>query len=720
MDEGNSSYHFKPKAPDSWAVKTYDRNGKSIRLIKLKPWQLDAYLTLRDSPFALLRAFCGSGKTILARAIAVYKILTTGKRQVFCVPTNDIGNDGFASYFDIEIPVGKQNKVLQCDAPLNFCSPRASSKIEELIDILCKDPVLDDLADENRILSSMQIVVTHQCLTLAIRKISGDPKMLAKFIRNNTFWIDEGHHIKGHDESKEEKMTMNLLGKFVNKILESKGEGVELFAMTATPYRGDYSRLFSSNQLKDFAAYSLDFLKHFPTLGIESVDMGLEEYSDANDMARRVGQNIGLEIERRHIVFVPPTGRKWRRKKSDVNILFNEIYKVIMQKTGCDLGTAKSCVLDLVTENTQDANQKLLRAEPKSGDNRPSRFKVVVACMLCREGSDWCPADRLHNTSMEDSPPVIFQTNGRLFRHFPDKKRVRIRYYVEKFRTITVGKREFVSDRVNYVLHYMLMDDMLNPIMVRIPPFIPVKKKKKKEDEKSKRKYTTLEEVFSHQYQEMKRFLLTSMADADLKEDAVNQVISLTMQKYLPANRKFTKGQATQIRLALKAFLLRSRSDKLRNMGIDVSFIRKNGFDSIVERNGIGGNIYTNKLNYAQLKSFHETSKKMRFTEEQRKKISEGIRAVVSKQLPGKSKTSQEYLAALDSTIREFSRIQNAYTEASRTKEFSPEGISKMVKRPVAHINKMIAMFNKFCMSKEIKFNFRKDSKLANILERVA
>lgn len=716
MDDGNSSYRFKPKNPDNWAVKTHERDGKSVRQIKLKPWQLEAYLTLRDSPFALLRAFCGSGKTILARAIAVYKIITTGKRQVFCVPTNDIGNDGFASYFDIEIPFGKRNKVLKCDAPFNFCSPRSSSKINELIRILCSNPVLDDLADKDRILSSMQIVVTHQCLTLAIRKISGNPKMLAKFIKNNTFWIDEGHHIKGHDESKEEKLTMNLLGKFVNKILDSKDHGVELFAMTATPYRGDYSRLFSASQLDDFATYSLDFLKHFPTLGIESVDMSLEEYSDAHDMARRVAWNIGEEPDRRHIVFVPPTGRKWRRKKNDVNILFDEIYKIIMQKTGCDLEASKSCVLDLVTENTQAANQKLLRAEPKSGDNRPSRFRVVVACMLCREGSDWCPADRLHNTSMEDSPPVIFQTNGRLFRHFPGKKQVKIRYYMEKFKTIALGKREFVSDRVNYVLHYMLMDDMLNPIMVNVPPFV----RQKKKDDKPKGKRTTLEEIFSHQYQEMKRFLLTSMADADLKEDAVNQVISLTMQKYLPSNRKFTKGHATQIRLALKAFLLRSRSDKLRNMGVDVSFIRKNGFDSIVERTGIGGNIYTNKLNYAQLKRFHETSKKMRFTEEQRKKISEGIRALVSKQMPGKSKTSQEYLTALDSTIREFSRIQNAYTEVSRTKDFSPEGISKMVKRPVAHIKNMIAMFNKFCMASEIKFNFRKDSKLANILERVA
>lgn len=718
MQEGNSSYSFKPKAPDNWSVKTYDRNGKKVSLIRLKPWQLEAHMLLRGALFGFLRAFCGSGKTIVARSIAAYKIIATGKRQVFCVPRNDIGNDGFAAYFDIEVPGRRGSMILRCDAPLNFCSDRSDSKIDELVRILCRDPVVDDCAGKDRVLSSMQIVITHQCLTLAIKKIKKNPRMFKRFIRNNTFWIDEGHHIKGHDESDDEKATMNLLGKFANDVLAGRQEGVELFAMTATPYRGDYSRLFSAKQLDGFVTYSLDFLDHFPTLGIENIDMELEEYSDIDDVIGKVCKNIGEELDNKHFVFVPPTGRKWRKNKKDVEKMFDAIYRTIMEKTGCDLEAAKSRVLDLVTENTQKFNDGLLRREPKCDDEHPSRFTVVVACMKCREGSDWCPGDRIHNTSMEDSPPLNFQTNGRLFRRFPGKKHIKIRYYVERFRPISVGKREFVSDRVNYILHYMLMDDLLNPIMVDIPPFVPAGKKEKNSG--GGRSRTTLEEIFSHQYQAMKKYLLNGLAELEeFNEESVDQLISHVMQEHLPENRKFTKGQASKIRMALKAFILRCRSGKLRKEGVDVSFIRKNGFDSIVERNGISGNMFTSGLTFKELKRFRETVKKMYFTEEQRNKIAEGIRTITLKKFDPQ-KDLQQYLNALYSNIKDFDNIRKAYKKCSETKDFSPEAVARIIKKPVEQIKKMIALFNRFCMGKEVMFNFRKDSKLALIVEKVA
>lgn len=709
MDAGSSSYRFEPKSPENWSVKTVNRNGRPVRQIRLRAWQLEAHMILRDAGNGILRAFCGAGKTMLARSIGAYKIVSSKKRQVFCVPKNDIGNDGFASSFDIEIPWGLGgNRNLNVEAPINFCSPEASSKIEELVRLLCQPPVEDDCAKKDIVSSSMQIVITHQLLTLAIKIISKDSEKLANFIKNNTFWVDECHHIKGHDDSQEEKVAMNLLGKFTNQILDSNGKGVELFAMTATPYRGDYSKLFSPKQMKKFASYSLDFLEYFPTLGIEQVDIEMEEYSNIEDVANRVARNIGKEFGKRHLVFVPPTKRKWRRKKGDVDRLFKAIYEVIMRKTGCDLETAKSQVLDLVTESTQAANQKLLRQEPKSGDSHPSRFRVVVACMLCREGSDWCPADRIHNTSMEDSAPLNFQTNGRLFRQYPDKKHVVIRYYVKKFKTILKGKREFISDRVNYILHYMLMDDLFRPIMVNVPPFSPVTKEAKS----TNKGRSTLEQVFGPQYQDMKLFLLTSMADADFTEEAVDHAISRAMEKYLP-RKTLKKEHKTQIRMALKAFLLRCRSKDLRSSGVDVSFIRENGFDSVVESNGIGGNMFTSNLSLEELKRFRETVKNVTYTEEQTIRIAEGIKSMVSKMMPDAVEYSQEHLRAIKAAIKEYEKIQEAYRKSSETKEYSPEGVAKIAKMPVAHVKKMIGLYNRFCMPKEIKFNFRKDSQLA-------
>lgn len=710
MDAGISTYRFKPKSPEKWSTKTVRRGDRQVRLIKLKPWQILAFMALKGAALGLLRAFCGSGKTIAARSIAAYKALVTGKRQVFCVPKNDIGNDGFASYFDIEIPwKWGRKRVVYCDAPRNFCSPRSSSKIKELINILCQDPFKDDCAGKNHVLSSMQIVVTHQCLTLAIRKISRDPKALAKFLKNNTFWIDEGHHIKGHDGTDLAKASMNLLGKFVNGILDDRRHGAELFVMTATPYRGDYSRLFSADQIKDFTSYSLDFLDHFPTLGIEKVDIKLEEYKGIKDAVQRVARNIGLEVDRHHLVFVPPTSRKWRRNGADVDRLFQAIYAEIMRKTGCDLETAKSRVLDLVTKSTQAANMKLLKAEPKSGDSHPSRFNVVVACMMCREGSDWCPADRIHNTSMEHSPPLNFQTNGRLFRSFPGKKEVLIRYYVQEFRTMSVGKREFVADRVNYILHYMLMDDMFNPIMVNIPPFRP----KDAQRGSSRRGRSTLEDIFHPNYQEMKDFLLTRMAEVDFTEAGVDQVISMTMESYLPRDRRFTRGQKTQIRMALKAFLLRCRSSDLRNKGVDVSFIRKHGFDKVVEERGIEGNMYTSSLKESDLRKFRETVDELVWTEEQRGKICEGLRKIAERQYGKRDDRDQGYLETLHALSKEFDKIHTAYKDASKTKSFTAESVAKTVKKPIDHVERMVGFFNKFCLEKSIQFNFKKDSALA-------
>ena len=505
----SSSYKFTPKAPDNWLSKKYKRSDRDVNKIFLKSWQNEAHITLRDASLGFLKAFCGSGKTIAARSIAAYKSCKHGKMQIFSVPKNDIGNDGFASYFEMDIPWGNGKKSLICASPSNFCNYKVVRKIDELIDLMLGyvPKKGKDFIDKD-----MHIVCTHQCLMFAFREIKErakkDPSIKKKFIANKTFWIDEGHHIKGH-ETKQEKEQMNLLGKFANFVLDNLNANVELFVMTATPFRGDYSKLFSKDQMNNFALYNLDFLDHFPTLGIKDVEIEFEEYVDQEEVFEKVSENIAEELDKKHFVFVPPAKRKWRRDKRDVQKLFDAIYNVIMRDLKVDLPTAKSLVLDLVTENTQNHNDKLLRQEPKNGQNKESKYIVVVCCMKCREGSDWCPADRLHNTSMETSPPLNFQTNGRLFRAFSKKEIVKIRYYVEKFKSVLKSRREFISDRVNAMLHYMLMDDLLSPILVDIPVFVP-SSPKSGSDSNIKRKYTTLEDIFGATYQDVKKYLLKS------------------------------------------------------------------------------------------------------------------------------------------------------------------------------------------------------------------
>jgi len=729
-----SSYVFKPKAPDNWATKQYKRSDRIITKIALKRWQTEAHLRLRDAACGFLKAFCGSGKTIAARSIAAYKVYKHNKTQVFVVPKNDIGNDGFAGFCDLEIPFGKNKKVLSCDTPTNFCDFKtvAGAKTDELIDLMLASYKDDDAKTENQILSARQIVCTHQCLVLAFRKIKEkakkDPSILKKFIANKTFWIDEGHHIKGY-ETKEDKELMNLLGRFVHFILDNKKDtNTELFVMTATPYRGDYSNLFHPEEMDNFELYSLDFLDHFPTLGIKNVDIEFEEYSKQEDVFEKVASNIAKEINNKHFVFVPPTGRKWRKKREDVDKLFNAIYRCIMKTKNVTFEVAKSMVLDLVTEHTQDFNDKLLRQEPKSGQTHKSKYTVVVCCMKCREGSDWCPADRLHNTSMETSPPLNFQTNGRLFRHFPGKDSVKITYYVEKFKSLSKSKREFVSDRLNAMLMYMLMDDLLNPIMVDIPSFIPNAKSPKNP---IKRKYTTLEDIFHPNYQNAKKFLLKTMEEVvDFNENNIESAINKTINKFLPSKDTYTKKQINEVKFALKTFLLRTRSGFLRRKGIDISYVRKNGFDKIVEKHSLHKNLYTCSLDQKDLKNFRDTIKELSWTSEQTAQIAEGIRKEVVKE-SGVDIDSRnlkgEWILKTKEQANIFFRIKNElelfhenYKNLSKNNRLSVVSMAKSLMLPKEYVQKRINDFNKF-MPKGYEF-FKSDSKLANkvFLERKA
>jgi rubrerythrin len=401
--------------------------------------------------------------------------------------------------------------------------------------------------------------------------------------------------------------------------------------MTATPYRADHGCIVSEEQAASFTTYSLDFLRHFNTLGINKVDMNLEEYKNKSDLFNRLADNLRKEIKtNKHFVFVPPTGKKWRAKKEDVYTLFDIIYTVVMQEYNVTFEVAKSMVLDLVTERTQRRNDKLLRQEPKSGQSHASKYAVVVACMKCREGSDWCPGDRLHNTSMEKSPPLNFQTNGRLFRQFPGKDNVKIYYYVKEFLTQNKTKREFVSDTVNAMLYYMLMDDLFNPIMVEIPHFAPKNKNEKVSKKKSK---TTLADHFGLNYFEAKRVLLKSFEDCSLNDQNAERIISKVINKYLPNKDSYDKKHITEIKNAWKVFLIRVASKNMRDKSVDISYVRKNGFDTIVEKEGISGNIFTSHLTPAEMQRFRQISRLKKWDNETLDKEIEYLFKFAEKQL---------------------------------------------------------------------------------------
>jgi hypothetical protein len=702
----NKPYKQKPETPHNWQTKKIRRSELKVDTIVLKPWQAEAFMDLSEASKGFIQAFCGSGKTIAARAIGAYKAYEHGKTIVYCVPQNDIGKDGFSGFHNMEIPYKGGKKILSCESPNNFCNfttSISSGKINELINLMLNTTKYN--TKDNKVPSMMQIVCTHQCLTLAIKKIKKmakkDPEIFRKFIANKVFFIDEGHHVNGEDKNK------NLLGEFVHDLLDNTDTGAEIFLMTATPYRTDCSVLIDPEKMKDFIVYSLDFLRHFKTLGINTVCMNFEEYSSPKQLFKTVAENIAREINRRHFVFVPRTRNKWRRKKEDVYKLLNEIYQAIMKKLKVDLATAKSLVLDLVTENTQSANDKLLKKEPKNGQAHPSKYIVVVSCMKCREGSDWCPADRLHNTAVEDAPPLAFQTNGRLFRQFTGKDNVKITYYIAKFVVKNKTKREFVSDRVNWMLYYMLVDDLFNPILVDVPSFIEDKTTKSKHN---KRKRNTLQGVFGHNYYEARKTLLERFEDCNLNDQNSDRIILSVINYYLPNREKYSKKQITEIKCALRVFLLRSVSKKLREEGVDISYIRKNGFDSIIEKQNIGGNIFTSSLSIKDMTSFRQLCKLKSWDDETLNKknyylidFAENIlgrKVLKSRILKNTEDPDYEALSVIKTEHKNFKSFNDEINNISKQKEiFSVEEIVSSLKISEDEFKSRISRWKEFLPS---------------------
>ena len=212
----------------------------------------------------------------------------------------------------------------------------------------------------------------------------------------------------------------------------------------------------------------------------------------------------------------------------------------------------------------------------------------------------------------------------------------------------------------------------------------------------------------------MKSDLLKSIAEVSFTEKAVDQVISFMIEKHLPNRETFSRTEIEEIRMGLKAFLLRARSSELRSMGVDISFIRKRGFDVVVKENNLFGNMFTCDLDEKDLKRFNELVKKQPFTEEQIKFVVEGIQSIVSDELGEEFDDKKEkHVRLVQSKVDFFIKLQNVYNRSSGTKNYSLKGISQILKEPVDYVEEAIKTFNSYCLPENMKFDFSDNSLLA-------
>jgi hypothetical protein len=394
----------------------------------------------------LIQAPGGSGKSLTQVVLAQADIEACGNKQLILVPRNHIHHT-FWSGEEITFRLPASDHVSHWRVGLNLCLKSDCNRLKQW---LLAEPDTDCLV----------AITTHSAMVFVWKGLSKEEKRRA--LRRITFRIDEAHHISQvfHEADLELYNVKDraailadatALGSIVNYILRVNDSTVKLHLTTATFFRGDKKTILSKAFRRDFVHYELPWDEHFDTLGLSNLEFDFINYD--GDLADLVVEAIREEPEEHHLIIIPALTHRYRTRKT---------LAAIMSKLSKVFPAAE--VLDLVTQKTQKAHKALLMKHPEA-------FKVVVACRLFDEGTDWVPCSRLHNTDAgEDSVTLAVQRFFRPLRMHKDKQEVKIFNYIPTFSPDLelMEQRAILSDRFNAVMACIVTQGELVPILVAV------------------------------------------------------------------------------------------------------------------------------------------------------------------------------------------------------------------------------------------------------------
>src|SRR5947208_78009 len=410
-----------------------------------REWQLEALDTLSHSQFSVLVAPCGSGKSTTQVGLAIEDISNYHHSilQLFVIPQTHIAGTFFE---EVVYSLSIQGEPFYVDLnPMqNFCDPNSKKLVKRLIDLLLTDRKV--LAQQG--MSGLFAITSHHALRLAWARMSAAERKYA--IHNLHIRVDEGHHTTMDEEDS------NQIGGICKYVVESGDETAKLTLSTATDFRGDNRDILLPEIKSKFKYYSLDWLKHWGTLGIKDFSIEMQEFEKVP--FEQVAKNVCSEKDRHHYIAVPPKNVKWRSRFDDsshgVDALIAEIR----------LGWPECRILNLVDQEERKAKKAALLNEPKTAKDGDPQFDVVITCMLGREGTDWVPCSRVHVTYIEGSITQAVQTLGRMLRSYDGKTDVVARYYYPApIFAEGVTKQELLDDRKNALLLMLQWQEMYYP-----------------------------------------------------------------------------------------------------------------------------------------------------------------------------------------------------------------------------------------------------------------
>ena len=532
----------------------------------LKSWQIEAFQLGRPAKYFLAQSPGGAGKSLLQVLLAQADIEDTGNKQLILVPKNHI-HHGFYDEECIEFQLPGQSNPSQWRIHSNYCSNSKSDPKTKLL----KQFLLADvrvLRKEGRLAA----IATHRAMVGAWDLMSPTEKNRA--LRHISFRVDESHHLSNvfHEsdlhlfnvkdkEAIREDATQ--LGQFLQEVLDLDDETVKVHLATATFFRGDRRTILSERFKNDFVHYYLPWDEHFKNLGIDHLSFDFLNYQE--DPVGSVVDTVRTEPEERHLIIIPALYHRYRNQKT-----LSQIMRALE-------ATFPPCeILDLVTASTQEPNKKLLH-------DHPERFRVVVACRLFDEGTDWVPCSRLHNTdACESSVTLAVQRFFRPLRPHPSKKVVRILNYLPDMSPEMTfdEKRQVLSNRLNAFLACIVTQGELMPCLVALKG-IPTGNRPRK---------ISLQEVYGEEYPEVIADLLRGYEIVGDKANStlIEEVADRVLNKFgVPAEVEENDLRSALLHQLVRIANPRSKTldrEDLEPKGIDAEAIRRQGFDKVWEK----------------------------------------------------------------------------------------------------------------------------------------
>jgi hypothetical protein len=568
-------------------------------------WQdevLDAQFTstnqLRSRYFKLV-APCGGGKSSVQVSSAVLDVVGSryGRKQLFVMPQCHIA-DGFfkqgGCYTSLEIR-GKVYQVAVLDN-LNFCE---KSSIKRLKEWLLADPktLAKYCNPKKRYIAGLLAMTSNHALAIAFKELLEEsPRKVKQVFHDLHLRLDESHHLAmGSDDienpTEEEMLEVkdsNSLGEIVKHLVKYDNGTSALTLSTATDFRSDGKPILHDSIRGEFLSYHRDFAEHFKTLGISQFDLEIAQFK--TNPIKEVIKTVAKERAEYHYIAVPPCNVSWRKVfKEDTD------WGVDLLVAGIRKAWPGVRILNLVPDEERKGKggtKQLLLSEPKTPADGAPKFDVVLTCMLGREGTDWCPASRLHVLYAERSITLSVQTLGRLARRFKKgtsavpwlnsrynhngqgKESINARYYYPEFPEPKSGltKDEILDGRKNALLLMVQAEEQFLPVIF---PDLPRKRKK------GENRAESLAELLGH---EKHAALLQDFTEEVAEQGA--RGISLEsfnrMVDGLLEDHGVPEEYSEDARDTLRTLYLRRAN--LNFKGISIAFVREQGFPKLWER----------------------------------------------------------------------------------------------------------------------------------------